>query len=323
LYTLLFLLISICYADAQSDTIVNQSDQTFNAKKKNFVLAGGITTYAGLSSGLYFAWYKKHPQSAFHFFDDTKEWRGIDKAGHIFSGYSQTDFIYHGLKWAGYDADKSRLYACLSSLTFQTTIEIMDGFSTAWGFSVPDMVSNVVGVTGFAVQDRYWGEQKIRIKMSSWPKSYPNAFAISESSMTLSDQSLEDRAADLYGSGFFEKFLKDYNAQTFWFSFNLSSLAQAEKIPSWLNVAIGYSAENMYGGFRNRWTSGEEIYFTDDQSKRYSQFILALDYDLSKIKTESPFLKALLGASNALKFPAPAIEVNTLGEVHFHLIFKN
>ena len=42
--------------------------------------------------------------------------------------------------------------------------------------------------------------------------------------------------------------LKDYNAQTYWFSANLKSFFPEIKFTAWLNVAVGYGAEGMFGG---------------------------------------------------------------------------
>jgi hypothetical protein len=46
-----------------------------------------------------------------------------------------------------------------------------------------------------------------------------------------------------------------------------------------------------------------------------------LDIDLNKIKTKNRTLKTILSAVNVLKIPAPAVEVNSRGKVHFHPLF--
>jgi hypothetical protein len=89
--------------------------------------------------------------------------------------------------------------------------------------------------------------------------------------------------------------------------------------PAWLNVGLGYGAENMYGGFDNSWTSEEASYvLSSDLYPRYRQFYLGLDLDLTKIKTKSPFLKSIFSVINIFRIPLPALEYNTQGKFVFH-----
>jgi len=92
--------------------------------------------------------------------------------------------------------------------------------------------------------------------------------------------------------------------------------------PEWLNLAIGYGAANLYGGFSNEWSSEAESYsYLPD--KRYRQYYLALDYDLRKIIKKKAALNAILQVLNLYKWPAPAIEYNTLEGFKFHLLFRS
>ena len=42
-----------------------------------------------------------------------------------------------------------------------TTVEIMDGFSSAWGFSWGDEVANLSDSLLFTLQQYFWDEQRI------------------------------------------------------------------------------------------------------------------------------------------------------------------
>ena len=94
-------------------------------------------------------------------------------------------------------------------------------------------------------------------------------------------------------------------------------------MPSWLNIALGYSGENMFGGFQNKWDYDEsgDSFVLGAESKRYAQFIIAPDIDFSRIKVNSYFWKTFLKGINIFKIPTPALEINTKGEVIFHLLF--
>lgn len=304
--------------DNQKSSFFTPSD-TFNQKRFNYALGISAVTYTGFSIGLYHTWYKQYPQGKFHFFDDYGEWNNMDKIGHVYTSYFQGVLCYRGARWTGLSDDKSIMVGAICGSLFQTTIEVMDGFSTEWGFSLSDMGANTAGIGLFALQQKYWKEQRISLKVSSYPKSYPDYYVIGDQGTKMS---LQDRADDLFGSSFPERFLKDYNAQVYWASVNVNSfLPENNNWPDWLNVAVGYGADNMFGGFENEWESNGELFAVDtEEYPRVHQFYLGLDLDLTKIKTENPFLKGVLSMFNIFKAPSPAIELNSRGEFTFHIL---
>ena len=300
----------------QNDAIDQIATDSVNKNRLVWATVGGGLLYTGTSIGLYHSWYKDYPRSQFHFFNDFKEWRGMDKAGHIYSGYFQSSWARDIFEWVGFDKDKSLIYGSLSSLLFLTTIEVMDGFSTEWGFSASDFGANVLGISTFALQERYWGNQKIRIKASFWPPNYEKQVDTEGGLINLAH-----RAKDLYGNLWAEQLLKDYNAQTYWLSINLKGIFPKSRLPSWLNFAMGYGAENLFGGFDNIWNQEDKTFSLEETHyTRYSQFFISLDIDLSAIEVNSPFVRTLLDILNILKVPFSAIEINTRGEVNFKWI---
>jgi len=203
----------------------------------------------------------------------------------------------------------------------QLTIEVMDGFSEKWGFSLPDVGFNTLGVSLFAAQELLWQEQRLVPKISATPVHYSTAPLVSVDGSQVS--SLAERARDLYGSSYLESFLKDYNAQTYWLSVNLASFMQEQPVwlPRWLNVAVGYGAGNMFGGYENRWPEGApEFILSEAIYPRYQQYYLSLDVDLRKIPAKKRWVRGILGVLNFVKIPAPALEINSLGTVRFHPI---
>ena len=150
-------------------------------------------------------------------------------------------------------------------------------------------------------QELAWGEQRIRPKFSFHRKSY-------------GDASLNARSDKLFGKQLSERFLKDYNGQTYWLSVNLKSFLPKSKLPAWLNVAVGYGAEGLFGGTENiaRDDNGN-ITFSRTDVKRYRQWYLAPDIDLSKIKTKKKAIRFLLGVLNIIKIPAPGLEFSNGG----------
>ena len=58
-------------------------------------------TYAGAMIGLNYIWYKDSPRSNFKFFNDAKEWKQVDKLGHLHTAYFESVWATQLLKWAG------------------------------------------------------------------------------------------------------------------------------------------------------------------------------------------------------------------------------
>ena len=137
--------------------------------------------------------------------------------------------------------------------------------------------------------------------------------------MKYGEPMLNQRSDSLFGSSLPERALKDYNGQTYWLSANLQSFFPKSKLPPWLNVAVGYGASGMFGGYDNKWESGGT---TIDRSDipRQRQWYLAPDIDFTRIKTKSKFLKTAFFVLNCLKFPAPALMLSN-GKLKVHAVY--
>ncbi|MEL6926167.1 MAG: DUF2279 domain-containing protein, partial [Bacteroidota bacterium] len=309
---------------------LSMRSQPFQSLKKRtyFIGTAFTATYLSASIILWEAWYKDIGISRFHFFNDWKGWERMDKYGHLFTAYNESNWSMQGLQWAGVNRRKAMWIGAAIGTGLQLTIEVMDGFGEDWGFSVSDVAFNTLGVGLFVGQELLWEEQRITFKVSSNARSYPDLPVYSrdgQHSITISE-----RAADLFGESYTERFLKDYNAQTLWASFNIHSFLPPghRRFPKWLNVAVGYGAENMFEGDDDRygWSSlsanGTPIEFDRDPTvlPRYQQFYLSLDVDLRRIPTKSPFLKTVFNILNFIKIPAPALELNTQGQFRAHWI---
>jgi hypothetical protein len=84
-----------------------------------------------------------------------------------------------------------------------------------------------------------------------------------------------------------------------------------ENIPKWLCISGGYGANGMYGEFENITNyNGVDIPYT----RRYRQYLLSLDIDWTRIKTNSKFLRVVLKGLTFVKLPFPAIEYNSKGQ---------
>ncbi|HLT54076.1 MAG TPA: hypothetical protein VKZ97_09300, partial [Flavobacteriaceae bacterium] len=120
---------------------------------------------------------------------------------------------------------------------------------------------------------------------------------------------------DKLGNGLTEEFLKDYNGQTYWLSFNLHSFFKDSTIPKWLNVAVGYGGDNMLSGENEHVNN---LLITQNPTRQY---YLSLDVDLKKIKTKSHFLQTVFSVLNVLKVPFPTVEFTDKKGIKFHGIY--
>ncbi|MFO8129797.1 MAG: DUF2279 domain-containing protein [Bacteroidales bacterium] len=271
---------------------------TLNKARFTGLLIGATASYSAVMFGLYQLWYKNYPQSSFHFKNDNSEWLQMDKAGHSTTAYYLGRVGYSALKWAGVENKKAIWLGGSAGWIFLTTVEIFDGFSGEWGASAGDVIANTAGAALFIGQQFLWQEQKLILKCSYHPTGYA-----------------QHNPAQL-GENHLQRVLKDYNGQTYWISANLKSLfAPRSKLPSWLNISLGYGAKAMTGPDSNPVSvDGTRIPSFD----RTRQFYLSPDIDLTRIRTRSGFLKTLLTAVSVIKIPLPAIEYDPGGKMKFH-----
>ncbi|MBL0273074.1 MAG: DUF2279 domain-containing protein [Chitinophagaceae bacterium] len=278
-------------------------------KKRTWLVAtGNVIGYGTTMIGLYSAWYKDYPQTGFHSFNDWPEWKQVDKVGHLYSAYIESRASMELWRWTGIDRKKRIWIGGMSGAFYQTVIEVLDGFSAGWGWSWADFGANIMGSGALVAQEFAWNDQRIKLKFSFHNKNY-------------NDPALNSRSDELFGNSTAQRFIKDYNGQTYWASANLKSFFPKSNLPPWLSVSLGYGAEGLLGGTENvsKDVAGN-IVFNRPDIKRYRQWYLAPDIDLSKIKTKSKPLKFFLTFLSAFKFPAPALEFSN-GKFKVHAIY--
>lgn len=274
LFLILFAITYFSYSSAQRDSLF---------KKK--VLTNTIVFSSAISSqiSLYNLWYKNYQSSSFHFFDDSKQWGYMDKMGHAFSAYQIANNLNRSYNWAGYNQNISLISSSIIAFVYLLNIEIMDGYSSGWGFSATDLAFNTSGIGLFYFQNRLLKKQVLIPKFSYAPSTY--AFYRPE----------------VLGSNNISRILKDYNGQTYWLSLKANTLN--EFCPNWLMFSLGYSV--------NERLTGSSTYFESENKtfESYGQYIFSIDIDLSEFKTKNRFLNSILKSLNMVKIPFPAVGI--------------
>jgi len=291
---LLFVALFVTHASA--------SGQVDSCRIRQKVLWSSTTLLGGGSlAALATLWYRDHTGGGFHFHDDLGHWLQMDKAGHLGAAYWMSDGYAQAAEWACHDRRESECLAVLVPLTYLGMVELMDGFSAAWGASWGDLAANVIGSGMFLAQQKAWNEQRIRIKWSFHRTRYAAL------------------RPEVLGDGLATEVLKDYNGQTYWLSFNLKAIGAWPNAPGWLNLALGYGAEGMTGGAGN--PAGLFLPSGYPSLDRRRQYYIAPDIDLSRIPGGKPWVKTLLRTFNILKIPLPSLSWEQGKGMKFHPLY--
>lgn len=216
----------------------------------------------------------------FHFENDFEYAKNVDKAGHFFSGVLLGEGFYDGFRWSGVSEFRSYLLAGSMASLVHVGIDVKDGYSPEWGYSVWDVLAGSLG--GFyPMAKRYVpGFQFIDYKFSYWKNS----------------DAYWDQPGDHTGI-----FTDDYCNQTHWLSFKVNRMLPkvVEPFwPDWLAVAAGLSVQDtIFRGGAGAKAAKREYY-------------LGLDWDLEgAIKPKTVFAKRVVRYLNYIKLPAPALQI--------------
>lgn len=246
-------------------------------------IVGGI--YGGVIVGLHMnmsgAWWEDRGE--FKLKNDWDDVLQIDKAGHAFSGYAMAYGFGEGLMAAGIAWEPATIAGGTLGLLYQSYVEMEDGFSEGWGFSLTDMAANAFGSGLYVAQFYSPFLQNFTPKYQYVPPSW---IGVPRSSTTWID---------------------DYNSSTMWLSVNLHNLLPertAAVVPPWLELAFGY-------GIRA------------DGEKLTRRFIIAIDYDLRQVLPEGGHVWNWFRQTlNFVKLPAPAIEFSSGAKFHLLFPFE-
>ncbi len=287
-------IISLFFLFTFSIASIAQSDTTCACRTKVPLtsVALGLTSYYFLND----LWYSQYPQSNFHFFNDNKEWLQMDKVGHAFTSYQIGNQLYPAFLRTGYNEKESARYAALTGWSYMMGIEILDGFSTQWGFSPYDILANSTGSFLYWIQQEKWGEQKINLKFSYYPTRFSKM-----------------NPAQL-GENFQQRILKDYNGQTYWLSLNSTLFFNKNNtFRDAINFNIGYSTTEMIraktnNNLVNNFHPTREILFS-------------FDADLNRVKWKRKGMKKVARILSVVKIPLPALEIRGDGKIKFHSFY--
>ena len=250
--------------------------------KKRVILSSSIIGlgYASSLIALYDVWYAEFPKSKFHFYNDGSNWMQMDKFGHGFSGYLLSQKAGDLYRWSG--VKKSYPWIGFGiGMSYLGALEFMDAYNQGWGFSTYDVLANFSGGALYLSQELIFKKQLVLPKFSFFPSKYA-AYR-----------------PEVLGKNFPEQLLKDYNGQTYWFSFPIGGFALSVKKMNWLCLSLGYSVDQKL--------VGDQDAYLDFRASR--QFLVSLDIDLTRLPIKNPTLKKVLAQLNMIKIPFSALMI--------------
>jgi hypothetical protein len=248
-----------------------------------------ISSATGSLLALNQVWYASYGTENFHFFNDSKQWMQMDKLGHAFTGYMITNEVNRLHYWAA--GKRQPWVGAVYALSYLSALELMDGFSSGWGFSGSDMLANGVGVGIAFSQDHFFKRQLIIPKFSFSRSTYAMV------------------RPEILGSSYAEQLLKDYNGQTYWLSVPITSFLNLPKGFKWICISLGYGCDAKLVGSQNAWNGFN--------ARR--QVYLSFDIDCSSLAPRHPKLSKVLTHLNLIKVPFPSLEFSS-DKTRFHWI---
>jgi hypothetical protein len=237
---------------------------------------GGLTLGTAVPVHIYQrnAWWQG-PRAPFRFQNDWLYAFNVDKLGHLYGAYLLSRVYGYTFRWCGLSRSSSALYGSLLGITYQMYVEIEDGFHENYGFSPGDAMFNMVGAFFPTAQETFPVLQNFSLKYSYFPSK---------------------KYLDEIQQGQKRAFIDDYQGMTVWLAIDPHFMMGAElanAIPSWLGISLGLGARDLNG-----LGGGTRVIY------------LTVDYNFSKIETDSDFLRGLFTTLDFLHFPAPGIALH-------------
>lgn len=280
--------------------VVGKGIESDSLDKRRFrtVFLGKALFTGGTYWALDRAWYQTYPRSSFHLFDDSDQWLQMDKAGHFWAGHHLGSWSSSLWEWSRMKGERAAWWGAGAGLFYLSGIEVMDGFSKGWGFSLSDAGANLLGATSFLLQKRAWGKAYIVPAFSYRPSSYA------------------PYRPEILGKTPLQRVLKDYNGQRYWLNIDLELFGDESPFPDWLALSLGYGASGMLGGKNNPPlnSAGKRL----PTPVRHRRYFLSLDLMLRDLPVEGKGWQTLFKLLDSIKIPFPALEYNRSDGVRGH-----
>ncbi len=210
---------------------VSEENSTDSMRRgRRLFWVGAVAAYGVIYAAPMISWYDWRTAKGWRWFDDGREWKQMDKLGHVWTTYHLSAVGAYTAQRAGYSRSRALWIGLGLAWLYQATIEVADGFFPKWGASAWDLWANTIGSGAFWLREGLLHQTAwdIGVKFSFHPTPYAQ------------------QRPDLLGRGA-AQILKDYNGQTYWL------VLFHRRWP--MGLALGHGATGLLGGYGTRpWT---------------------------------------------------------------------
>ncbi len=193
-----------------------------------------------------------------------------DKYGHATFAFMASTVYGDLMRWCGLDSTSAAWWGFGVAMTYQTYIEVRDGYSRDYGFSWGDIGANTLGAALPVAKHYVPALRAFDLQISFWP-------------------------SDAFRQGAYNAIIDDYTSTTHWLAMNVHDLAPCSVqhyLPPWLGVAIGHSVRILDGR-----GGGEHV------------VVLSLDWQLHRIPNLPSWLRDIARVLHLYHLPAPAVQI--------------
>jgi hypothetical protein len=224
------------------------------------------------------AFWKYSKEVPFHVSNDPPYAMHIDKFSHFYGSAIGSDGIGYAYRVAGVSDEASRWLGAGLTFAAGIAIEMEDarhGDDPEYGFSFGDLGGDILGSSLPLLRYYFPVFNRLQPKLSVWPSA-------------------------AYKTGIYKTIADDYESQYYWLSFDLHDVTP---LPAWLNVAFGFSAENLL-----RPSNGLGYQTPSPNGIPYTDIYFGPDINLKGIPIKGRFWEGLTSVLSYVRIPLPCLQ---------------
>jgi hypothetical protein len=257
---------------AQSEQVSTRDSSTPGSiAVASMMPAGMISATIALN---YFAFWRYANQVPWHWSNDPPYAMHIDKFAHFDLSAAGSEGVAWAYKSAGVKPETAVWLGAGFTFLDGVLVEMNDaqhGWSAEYGFSPGDATGDLIGSALPVLRYYYPFFNRLSTKISLWP-------------------------SDALKQGAYKTIADDYESQFFWLSWDVHDVTP---LPSWMNIALGFSAESLLTA---------DFLPSRKGTTPYTDVYISPDINLGGIPIEGEFWRVFTSIMSYVRIPLPALQ---------------